>query len=207
MDWSVGQVLETLRREKLAKNTLVFFTSDNGPGLGLNLAGGSAGLLRGGKGSTWEGGTREPAIAWWPGSIQANVVNRELASSMDLFNTSLALAGVPLPTDRVIDGVDMTPMLLGKGQSRRQLIFYYHRDQLCAVRKGPFKLHLTQPIGGAPATPLTHPPPFLFQVENDPSERFDVASEHPDVLVDLLREVEKHKQNLIPRSEERRVGK
>jgi arylsulfatase len=89
-------------------------------------------------------------------------------------------------------------MLLGKGKDRRQLIFYYHRDQLFAVRKGPFKAHLIQPIGEAPATPFTHPPPFLFQVENDPSERFDVASEHPDVVADLLREVEKHKQNLIP---------
>ena len=198
MDWSVGQVLETLRQEGLVENTFVFFTSDNGPGLGLKLAGGSAGLLRGGKGSTWEGGTRESAIAWWPGKIPANVVNHELASSMDLFNTSLSLAGVALPSDRVIDGVDMTPMLRGRGPSRRQLVFYYHRDQLCAVRKGPFKAHLTQPIGEAPETPLTHPPPFLFQIENDPSERFDVASQHPEILADLLREVEKHKQDLVP---------
>ena len=117
---------------------------------------------------------------------------------MDLFNTSLALAGVALPADRVIDGVDMSPMLLGRGRSQRQLIFYYHRDRLCAVRKGPFKAHLTHPIGEAPNTPLTNPPPFLFQIENDPSERFDVASQHSEVLADLLRAVEQHKQDLVP---------
>lgn len=198
MDWSVGRVLQTLRQEGLVENTFVFFCSDNGPALGLKLAGGSAGLLRGGKGSTWEGGTREPAIAWWPGKIPANVVNHELASAMDLFNTSLALAGVVAPTDRVMDGVDMTPMLLGRGRSQRQLIFYYHRDQLCAVRKGPFKAHLTQPIGEAPETPLAHPPPFLFQVENDPAERVDVAAQYPEVLAGLLREVEQHKKDLVP---------
>ncbi len=198
LDWSVGRVLDTLRQEGLGKNTLVFFTSDNGPGLNLKQAGGSAGLLRGGKGSTWEGGLREPAIAWWPGKIQSGVVNHELVSAMDLFNTSLALAGLPVPSDRAIDGVDLTPVLRGTGRSQRELVFYYHRDQLCAVRKGPFKLHLTQPIGEAPETPLTHPPPFLFQIENDPAERFDVAGEHPEVLADLLRAVDKHKQNLIP---------
>jgi arylsulfatase A-like enzyme len=198
LDWSVGQVLETLRQEGLGKNTFVFFTSDNGPGLGLKHAGGSAGLLHGGKGSTWEGGMREPAIAWWPGKIQANVINHELACAMDLFNTSLALAGIAVPSDRILDGVDMTPMLLRKGRSQRQLIFYYHLDQLCAVRKGPFKAHLAEPVGEAPAIPLSHPPPFLYQIENDPSERFDVSSQYPEVLADLLREAEQHKRKVVP---------
>src|ERR1051325_10498838 len=92
LDWSVGQVLETLRKQGLAGNTLVFFTSDNGPWLVKDLAGGSAGPLRGGKGSTWEGGMREPGIAWWPRKIKAGAVNHELACSMDLFTTCLSLA-------------------------------------------------------------------------------------------------------------------
>ena len=94
LDWSVGQVLETLRREKLDGKTFVFFTSDNGPWLNKQLAGGSAGLLFEGKGSTWEGGMREPGIAWWPGKIKPATATHELACSMDLFNTCLTLAGV-----------------------------------------------------------------------------------------------------------------
>ncbi len=89
IDWSVGQVLDALRREGLDRNTLVFFTSDNGPWLTQGEAGGSAGPLRDGKGSTWEGGMREPGIAWWPGRVPAGVVTRELACTMDLFTTSL----------------------------------------------------------------------------------------------------------------------
>lgn len=100
LDWSVGQVLQTLRKENLDKNTLVVFTSDNGPWLVKDLTGGSAGLLRDGKGSTWDGGMRVPAIAWWPGAIKAGTVNRELATSMDLFSTALSLAKVEAPKDR-----------------------------------------------------------------------------------------------------------
>src|SRR5262249_26403441 len=91
LDWSVGQVLDTLLKLKLEKKTFVFFTSDNGPWLVKGLAGGSAGLLSEGKGSTWEGGMREPGIAWWPGKIKAGTTTHELACSMDLFNTCLRL--------------------------------------------------------------------------------------------------------------------
>jgi arylsulfatase A len=191
LDWSVGEVLKTLRKEGHAENTLVFFTSDNGPALSLNLAGGSSGLLRDGKGTPWEGGMRVPAIAWWPGKIKAGVVNRELASAMDLFNTSLNLAGVGVPSDRIIDGVDMTPMLLGKGASKRDVMFYYQFDRLCAVRKGPFKAHVATYLAAFPK-------PLLFQLAHDPSEKFDAAAEHPKVLADLLREVEKHREKLVP---------
>src|SRR5206468_4624480 len=102
LDGSVGEILATLRAENLAENTLVFFTSDNGPWLIQGLAGGSAGLLREGKGSTWEGGMREPGIAWWPGKIKPGGVTRELACSMDLFNTCLALGRAAMPGDRPI---------------------------------------------------------------------------------------------------------
>jgi arylsulfatase A-like enzyme len=197
LDWSVGQVLEALRKEGLAGNTLVFFTSDNGPWLIRDLAGGSAGPLKDGKGSTWEGGMREPAIAWWPGKIKPTV-NHELVCSLDLFTTSLSLAGVALPADRVIDGVDMRPMLFGTGHSQRNLMFYYQRDQLYAVRKGPFKAHLITHAGYGRDASEKHDPPLLFQVENDPGERFDVASQYPEVVADILREVGDHCKSIIP---------
>ncbi len=107
LDWSVGQVLETLRKHQLDKNTIVFFSSDNGPWLIFNEQGGSAGLLREGKGSTWEGGMREPTIAWWPGKIPAGSVTAELGSTMDIYTTAILLAGGVVPSDRVVDGLDL----------------------------------------------------------------------------------------------------
>lgn len=198
LDWSVGQVLDTLRQEGLDRNTLVFFTSDNGPWLTKNLAGGSAGPLRDGKGSTWEGGMREPAIAWWPGKIKPNVINSQLACSMDLFSTCLSLAGASIPADRIIDGLDMTPMLLGSGPSQRNLMFYYKRDELYAVRKGQYKAHLVTYSGYSPEPPQKHDPPALFNLESDPGERFDVAAEHPNVVDDILQEIARHKKEMVP---------
>jgi len=202
LDWSVGEVLKALRDEKLAENTLVFFTSDNGPWLIRQLAGGSAGLLREGKGSTWEGGMREPAIAWWPGKIKAGIVTRELACSLDLFNTCLNLAHVPIPTDRIIDGFDLAPILFGSGTSVRDTLFYYRGDELFAIRKNAFKAHFqTAPGYGTPGVPVAfekHETPLLYNLANDPSERFDVAKDHPEIIADLQRELEKHRAALVP---------
>jgi arylsulfatase A-like enzyme len=198
LDWSVGQVLDTLRKQGLADNTLVFFTSDNGPWLVKDLAGGSAGPLKDGKGSTWEGGMREPGIACWPGKIKPGVINQQMACSMDLFNTCLTLAKVPIPSDRIIDGVDMTPMLLGKGPGQRNLMIYYNGDELYAVRKGPYKAHFTTYSGYSKDAPQKHEPPLLFDLPNDPGERFDVAAEHPDVIADIQREVEKYRAAVVP---------
>jgi arylsulfatase A len=198
LDYSVGQVLEALRKQGLEKNTLVFFTSDNGPWLVKDQAGGCAGLLQGGKGSTWEGGMRMPGIARWPGRIKAGVVNRELASSLDLLPTCLHLAGVPVPSDRIIDGVDMTPMLLGKGPSQRNLMIYYNGDEVYAIRKGPYKAHFTTFSGYGKDTPAKHEPPLLFDLPNDPGERFDLAAEHPEVIADIQQELEKFRANLVP---------
>ena len=198
LDWSVGQVLAALRKEGLATNTLAFFTSDNGPWLTQGQAGGSAGLLRDGKGSTFEGGMREPGIAWWPGRIQAGVVNRELACTMDLFTTCVKLAGADVPQDREIDGVDMAPLLFGSGPSQRDAFFYYRGQQLYAVRKGPFKAHyITQPAYG-PEKPEKHDPPLLFNLAHDPSERFNIATNHPAVLAALAQVVEAHRAKLVP---------
>jgi arylsulfatase A-like enzyme len=198
IDWSAGQVLKTLRAEGVADNTFVFFSSDNGPWLSKKEDGGSAGLLREGKGTTWEGGMRMPGIAWWPGRIKPGVVTAELASTMDLFTTSLTLAGVNLPKDRPIDGVSLLPVLLGTGKGQREVMFYYWIEDLMAVRKGPWKLHFkTQGEFGRPRVE-THDPPLLFHLEHDPSESHTVAKEHPEVIADILKEVERHRAELKP---------
>ncbi|TWU09151.1 Arylsulfatase [Symmachiella macrocystis] len=198
IDWSVGQILQSLRDLKLAENTLVFFTSDNGPWLIKDNQGGTAGLLRDGKGSTWEGGMREPTVAWWPSKIRARSVSQGLGSTMDIFTTALSLAGVPIPEDRVIDGVDLQPVLFETGPSQRETVFYYRGQTLMAVRKGPFKAHLiTQPAYGR-GKRVTHDPPVLYHLDHDPSERFDVAQDHPDVIADIQQSIAEHKAALKP---------
>ncbi|MBW3629327.1 MAG: sulfatase [Gemmatimonadetes bacterium] len=161
MDWSVGRILDALRDLGIAERTLVVFTSDNGPWLTRGLQGGSAGLLREGKGSTWEGGMRVPAIAWWPGTIAAGRVSESLASTMDLFPTALAMAGGAPPRDRVMDGVSLLPLLRGERQPPRDPVFFYRGTRLFAVRKGPWKAHLiTQSAYGTDA-PVVHDTPGL----------------------------------------------
>lgn len=197
LDWSVGQVLECLRREGLSEKTLVFFTSDNGPWLIQGQQGGSAGLLRDGKGSTWEGGMRVPGIAWWPSKIKPGSVTREMACTMDLFVTSLSLAGVSIPKDRPIDGVDIRPQLL-KGESvPHQAYFYYRGTKLMAVRLGDFKAHyFTQAAYGQPK-PESHEPPLLFDLKKDPGESFNIAAEHPEILAAIAEAVTKHEAELV----------
>jgi arylsulfatase A len=199
IDWSVGQVLDTLRELELDENTLVIFTSDNGPWLIFGEQGGSAGLLRDGKGSTWEGGMREPTIAWWPSKIKASSVSRDAASTMDIFATLHALAGIELPRDRTLDSHDLTPVLQGTGASTREALFYYRGYKLMAVRKGPWKMHIeTQDAYGAGARkPVKHDPPLLYNLEHDPSETRDVASQHADVIKELLAVIEAHKERLV----------
>ncbi len=197
IDWSVGQILETLRREKQAENTFVFFTSDNGPWLIFNEQGGSAGLLREGKGSTWEGGMRVPGIAWWPGTIKPSVTS-ELACTMDLFATALSLAGVPLPPDRIVDGVDMTPLLKGDGHSARDSFIYYRDEQLYAVRQGRFKAHLLSKSAYGRDPVAKHDPPLLYDLGVDPSEQHDVAKDHPEVVAAMLKLVGKHRETMTP---------
>jgi len=197
IDWSAGQILEVLRELGLEENSLVFFTSDNGPWLTKFQEGGSAGLLRGGKGSTWEGGVREPAIAWWPGRIPAGRVTHALGSTMDLFTTSLTLAGVPLPEDRIIDGQDLSTVLLGLESGPRETLEYYRGSRLMAFRQGPWKMHfITQ--AGYREPPEIHSPPLLYHLQHDPSEQYDVSGDHPDVVEQILQAVESHKATLKP---------
>jgi arylsulfatase A len=202
IDWSVGQVLDALRDMKLEQNTIVFFTSDNGPWLIFNEHGGSAGLLNEGKGSTWEGGMREPAIVWWPGRIPAGTVSQELGTTMDIFTTSLTLAGADVPGDRIIDGVDLSPVLFGTGNSQRKTVFFYRGTRLMAVRQGPWKAHyITQPAYGG-GGPQEHDPPLLYQLEHDPSEKYDVSKQHPEVIAEIAEVVKEHRANLtVPPSQ------
>ncbi len=200
VDWSVGQVLEALRKEGLDKNTLVFFTSDNGPWLIQGRAGGSAGLLRDGKGSTWEGGMREPGIAWWPGKVAAGQVCHSVAATMDLFTTSLKLAEVEAPANRAIDGVDIRPLLFGTGEAPRDAFFFYRGTRLFAVRQGQFKAHYATQAGygGGPEGEMKlHDPPLLFDLGSDPGESFNVASSHPEVLAEMAKAVERHKETIV----------
>ncbi len=195
LDWSVGQIFDTLKKLKLDQNTFVIFTSDNGPWLTRKLDGGSAGLFKDGKGSTWEGGMREPCIARWPDKIKAGSFNTDLSCTMDIFATCLDLAGVPVPTDRQMDCVSMKSTLFGTGKGTRNVMFFYRGDRLMAVRKGPWKAHfITQ--GGYKNDAQEHNPPLLFNVETDPSEQFDMADKHPEIIEDIKLEVQRHKQTL-----------
>ncbi len=198
LDWSVGQILEAVRELGLAEQTLVFFTSDNGPWLTQGLAGGSAGLLKGGKGSTWEGGMRVPAIAWWPGRIKPGRLSSGIVSSLDLMPTLLALAGGRMPADREIDGVEQTALLLGTGPSQRETMFYYRGAQIFAVRHQGYKLHFKTQAGYGQPTPEIHEPPLLFHLPSDPAERFDVARDHPEIISQILKLVTAHQAKLVP---------
>ena len=198
IDWSVGRVLETLKDLGLAERTLVFFTSDNGPWLAFDTHGGSAGLLRGGKGMTWEGGMRVPGIAWWPGTVPAGRVNREIASTMDLLPTALALAGASPPANRVLDGRSMLALLRDPGAGPLHDTFFYYRDeQLFAVRKGPWKAHFITQWAYPDNDRVEHAVPQLYHLDNDPSERHDLAAGHPEVIRDIQREVARHQATLV----------
>jgi arylsulfatase A-like enzyme len=141
LDWSVGRVLTRLEELGLDQRTLVIFTSDNGPWYG-----GSTGGLRGMKGTSWEGGYRVPCIARWPGRLPAGRVSEELAVTMDLFATTLAAAGVAHPDARVIDGLDLLPVLAGKAHSQHDISFGHAGLRLATVRDRRWKLHVL-PIG------------------------------------------------------------
>ena len=174
IDWSAGQIIEALQRSGIADNTLVIFTSDNGPWLPHKSNGGSAGPLRGGKGTNWEGGQREPAIFYWPDTIAPGSVCREVATTMDLMPTIAALTGAALPQDRVIDGHDITAMLLGEegaASPTEYFLYYTSRGELAGIRQGSWKLMLESGE--------------LYNVETDISEHRNVAERHAERVAEL----------------------
>jgi arylsulfatase A len=198
LDWSVGEVLDALRAAGVDRRTLVLFTSDNGPWLPYRDHAGSAGPLKEGKGTTWEGGVRTPAIFWWPGTVRPGVVT-SIGSGLDLLATAAALAGARLPADRVLDSVDLTSALRGTSTVLRNELFYYWDSELRAIRKRNYKLHfVTSGAYGDGQARTEHNPPLLFDLAVDPGERFNIAADHPDVVADLIRTAKAHRDAMVP---------
>ncbi|MBL4631652.1 MAG: sulfatase-like hydrolase/transferase, partial [Paraglaciecola sp.] len=182
LDWSVGKILRTLREQGIAENTLVVFSSDNGPWLLFKTMGGSAGLLRGGKNETFEGGLRVPALFWWPGHIQPSLVH-DIGSTIDLLPTLVSLAGGKSHENS--DSYDLSATLLAGKTGIRDEYFYYRGEEIYAVRKGKYKAHfLFKEAYGNPQV-IEHQHPILYDLHADPGEKYDVAKEHPEVVIAL----------------------
>lgn len=195
LDWSVGRVLDTLREERLDRNTLVVFSSDNGPWLVYDHHGGSAGPLREGKGSTWEGGMRVPGIFWWPGHIRPGV-HHDIASTLDILPTCAALTGARLP-EAPLDGVDLSPALLGRGTVDHDVFLYFRGATLYAARLGPWKAHFITRSAYGPDQPAPHDPPLLFHLGEDPGEKWNRAASHPAELARVVDAVQRRKATLV----------
>jgi arylsulfatase A-like enzyme len=194
LDWSVGEILAALKKHGLDDRTLVLFTSDNGPWLSYGDHGGSAGPLREGKGTTWDGGVREPCIVRWPGKVPAGAVCREPVMTIDILPTLAGLAGAKLP-ELPIDGRDLWPLLEGKpgAKSPQEAYYFYWNRELQAVRSGKWKLHFEHSYttlggkpGGSEGKPVAYAqaktPLALYDLEADPGEKDNVADKHPDVV-------------------------
>ena len=175
MDGGVGRVMQTLRRLGLENETLVFFFSDNGA-----CQEGSNAPLRGGKGNVYEGGHRVPAIAYWPGKIEAGSETRELTTSLDLFRTMLSLAGASIPSGHLLDGVDLSSVLLHDTDLGERAVFWAHGEQR-AMRRGPWKLAVDPP-GNVGACEL-------YNLDEDLAEQQDVAQAHPERVVAMRGEL------------------
>jgi arylsulfatase A len=208
IDWSVGQILSTLTRLGLDKDTMVVFCSDNGPWLSYGDHAGSAAPLREGKGTTFDGGQREPTIFWWPGTIPAGKTCGEVASTIDLLPTIAGLAGAKLPRQK-IDGKDIWPLIAGQpgAKSPHEAFFFYQGYALEAVRSGPWKLHFPheyrtlgdspRATGGIPAKyKQTKTDLALYNLETDVGEQHNVAAQHPEVVERLQRLADAMRQDL-----------
>lgn len=199
VDASTGRILDALRESKLAENTLVIFTSDNGPWLVKREDSGSAGPLRGGKGSTWEGGVRVPTLAWWPGKITAGSVVDTVAATIDLLPTAVTLAGGSVPTEPVIDGRDLSGVLLGKTkESPREAQYYFKSYALEAVRQGSWKLAIAPQNSsmGFDVEADAKINPRLYNLDQDIAEKTNLAAEHPEIVTKLSALAEKMKAEL-----------
>ena len=194
VDWSVGTILQTLRDFKLDQKTLVIFTSDNGPWLSYGDHAGSAGPLREGKGTMFDGGCREPTIAWWPGTIPPGTRCEEPAMTIDLLPTIAHLIDAQLP-NHPIDGKNITPLLMGTpgAKSPHEAYFMYYGRELQAMRMGPWKLHFPhgyRTMGGRPGGADGIPTDYeqtriglsLFNLRDDMGETKNVIDQHPEVL-------------------------
>jgi len=197
VDWSVGQILDTLRKHRLDEDTLVIFTSDNGPWLSYGDHCGSAGPLREGKGTMFDGGCRESCVMWWPGTIPAGSRCSEPAMTIDILPTIAELIGANLP-EHTIDGQNIWPLISGKenATSPHDAYYFYYGNQLQAIRSGRWKLHFPHQYrtmagrpGGTGGTPTKYSQATigreLFDLETDIGEKTNVADQHPDVVTRL----------------------
>lgn len=196
VDWSVGQIMKTLKKHKLEKNTLFIFTSDNGPWLNYGDHAGSAAPLREGKGTMFEGGCREPTLAWWPGKIPANSVCKEPLMTIDLLPTIAEMIGAKLPGHR-IDGKNILPLMLSDdAKSPHKAYYFYNGNQLQAVRQGKWKLHFPHGYrtmagkpGGTGGIPTNYSQAkielSLFDLHQDIGESKDLKAEFPDIVTRL----------------------
>lgn len=211
LDWSTGQIMEKLEELGIAKETFVIFTSDNGAPMGADmtdLAQGTNKPLYGRGYTTAEGGFRVPTLMWWPGTIPGGTVNSELVTTMDILPTFAHLAGGKVPNDRIIDGHNIWPLIEGKtaAQSPYEVFYYYNKNQLQAIRRGPWKLFV-------PLEKFSNHPhfkqgggqePLLFNVVEDVSSSHNVAKENPKVVEGLMEWAEKGRDELGDRN---RTGK
>lgn len=197
VDWSVGQVVKAIREAGIEENTLVVFTSDNGPWTMFGPHGGTAAPLRGEKGTAWEGGFRVPGIFWWPGTIAPGEING-LAANLDLYATFATLTGGRAPEDKPgFISRDLTGALLRGEESPRTKWLYGPM----AYRSGKYKIHLatkdrsSNPDTRAREPAEKHDPPLLYDLEADPGERSNLAAEHPGIVERLLREKNAYTKN------------
>lgn len=180
LDWHTGRLLEALRRSGQADNTLVIFTSDNGPWFE-----GSTGVHRGRKGTSWDAGYRVPFIAWWPGQLPAGAVSDAPAMMIDLLPTFAGLTGSAMPEDRPIDGRDIWPVLTDGADSPHEALYFFNNAYLTAVRAGNWRL-VVQDYYRTFDLPFDQFGWFLlFDLSRDPAERYSLADSFPDILADM----------------------
>ena len=186
LDWSMGEIFALLKKEGLDEKTIVIFTSDNGA---EPRFGGSNLPLRGTKGTTFEGGQRVPCIVRWPGKIPAGGISDEIVTSMDIFPTIAHYCNGNVPTDRIIDGKNVAPLLEGQANAKSQteVFYYYQRQQLQAVRWGKWKYHLPLEekitnVGTANVEPFLHE---LYDLDKDISESENLVAQHPEVVAQM----------------------
>jgi len=180
IDWSTGVILDALKEAGIDENTLVIFTSDNGPWLVKKEHGGKADPLRNGKGSTFEGGMRVPCIMRWPAVIKPGRVEHAPAMTIDFLPTFAQLTGAEVPQDRTIDGKDITGILTGDGKRADEEFYYFHSGELQAYRSGNWKLK--RPFKGKIYDKPEEHPILLTNLADDPGEKTNLADKYPDIV-------------------------
>lgn len=209
IDWSVGQIMQTLKELELEENTLVIFTSDNGPWINYGNHAGSTGGLREGKGTTFEGGQRVPCLMMWKGTISAGTVNNNLIAGMDILPTIAEIAGAPLP-DKKIDGVNILPLMKSEQveSPRKSMYYYYRTNNLEAVQDGEWKLvfpHKGRTYEGfepgkdgmpGKANENSDVPAGLYDLRRDPGERYNLIEFNPEIVERLERIANEAREDL-----------